>query len=141
MSRKKTMILHIICPIAVGALIYCIASPDVIFIKRTSDFIGMTDCMSIFQTDCVFVKIVRNYLPDMMWGYSLFFTLFCIIGNNAADVWKVLGITFPFSLAMEVLQKTSLVPGTFDVFDIIAEFMAETIAACIIYKLYSREEF
>lgn len=50
-------------------------------------------------------------------------------------------MAFPFSVAMEMIQKMSFILGTFDVFDIFAEFLAETIAVCIIYKLYSREEF
>ena len=88
MSRKKIMFLNIICPIVVGALIYCMLSPDVIFIRKTADFIDWI-YMPVFQTDCTFLKLVRNYLPDMMWGYSLVFSLFCIIGNNVADVRKV----------------------------------------------------
>lgn len=141
MNRKTIMAIHIICPIAVGTLIYSMASPDVIFIKKTADFIGETIRMPVFPADSIFLRLARNYLPDMMWGYSLVFALFCIIGNNAAGVWKVLWIAFPFSAAMELLQNASFVPGTFDVFDIFAEFLAETAAACIIYKLYSREDF
>lgn len=136
------MALHIICPIVVGTLIYSMASPDVIFIKKAADFIGGTVRMPVLPTDSVFLQLVRNYLPDMMWGYSLVFALFCIIGNNAASVWKVFGMAFPFSVTMEMIQKMSFIPGTFDIFDIFAEFLAETIAVCIIYKLYSsREEF
>ncbi len=140
MSRKKIMFLNIICPILVGALIYCMLSPDVIFIRKIADFIDWI-YMPVFQTDCTFLKLVRNYLPDMMWGYSLVFSLFCIIGNNVADVRKVFWLAVPFTATMEIMQKTSFVPGTFDVFDIFTEFLAEAIAACIIYKLYSREEF
>lgn len=137
-NRKKIMLLHIICPIAAGALIYCMVSPDVIFIKKTADFIGWT-CMPVLWTECTFLRHVRNYLPDMLWGYSLVISLFCIIGNNAADVRKVFGLVVPFTVAMEIMQKTPFMPGTFDVFDIFAEVLAETIAAFIIHKLYQEE--
>lgn len=132
MNRKMIMVLHILCPIAIGALVYYLTSPDVLFIQKAKTFIDVTDS--------VFLRLVRNYLPDMMWGYSLVFALFYIIGNTTADIWKVLGIAFPFSAAMEMMQKTSFIPGTFDVFDIFVEFLAEIIAVSIIYKLYSREE-
>lgn len=141
MSRKAIMLLHIICPITAGALIYCLAAPDVIFIKKAEDFIGWTVHLQMFPAGSALLRFVRNYLPDMMWGYSLVFTLFYIIGNNAASIWKVFWMAFPFSVVMEMMQKTSFVSGTFDVFDIVVEFLAEVIAACIIYKLYSREEF
>lgn len=119
MNRKRILVLHILWPLAIGTLIYCLASPDRQF----------------------FLRLARNYLPDMMWGYSLVFSLFCIIGNNAASIGKVLGMAFPFSAAMEMAQKASFVPGTFDVFDIAVEFLSEAIAACIIYKLYAKEDF
>lgn len=140
MSRKASMFLHIMCPLAAGALIYCLAAPDVIFIKKTTDFMGWSIRTRMFSTDSALFILIRNYLPDMMWGYSLVFALFYITGNSAANIWKVFWIAFPFSAAMELLQKASFVPGTFDVFDITVEFLAEAIAACIIYK-YSREEF
>ena len=104
MNRKMIMAVHMTGPIAVGALIYGMASPDVIFIKKASDFIGKTIQIPVFSADDVFLRLVRNYVPDMM-------------------------------------QKASFVPGTFDVFDIFAEFFAETAAACMIHQLYSREEF
>lgn len=140
MRRKTTMVLHIMCPLTAGALIYCLAAPDIIFIKKTADFMGWSVHMQMLPTDSSLFTLIRNYLPDMMWGYSLVFALFCIIGNNAASVWKVFWMAFPFSMAMELMQKASFVPGTFDVFDIAVEFLAEAIAACIIYQ-YSREEF
>lgn len=141
MHRKAVMTLHIIGPIVTSALIYMMASPDVIFIKKASDLIGETICIPVFPTDNVFLRLVRNYLPDMMWGYSLLFALFRIIGNHAADVRKVFWIVFLFSAAMELMQIISFIPGTFDVFDIFAEFLAETAAARMIYKLYSKEDF
>lgn len=141
MNRKMILFLHIMCPLAAGALIYCLAAPDVIFIKRTEDFLGWAFHMQKFPTGGAFLRLIRNYLPDMMWGYSLVFALFYIIGNNAASIWKVFWMAFSFSAVMETMQKVSFVPGTFDIFDIAVEFLAEAIAACIIYKLYSREEF
>lgn len=140
MNRKTIMFLHIICPITAGALIYCLAAPNVMFIKITEDFMGWEAHMRMLPPDSVLLRLIRNYLPDMMWGYSLVFALFRIIGNTAASIWKVFWVAFPFSAVMEMVQKASFVPGTFDVFDIAVEFLTEIIAACIIYKLYSREE-
>lgn len=138
MNRKKSMLLHIICPIAVGVLIYCMVSSDVIFIRKTADIIGWK-CVSVLGTDSAFLRVIRNYLPDMMWGYSLVASLFCIMGNNAADVGKTLWLAVPFTAAMEIMQIISFVPGTFDVFDIFAEVLTEVFAACIIHKLYQEE--
>lgn len=135
------MVLHILCPIVLGAIIYCLMSPDVIFVKKINNFISITESIPVFPADSAFLRFIRNYLPDMAWGYSLVFVLFSIIGNDTADIGKVFWTAFLFSATMEIMQKTSFFPGTFDAFDIFTQFLAETIAVYIIYKLYSKEEF
>ncbi|MBR5799981.1 MAG: hypothetical protein IKY23_07940 [Lachnospiraceae bacterium] len=83
-----------------------------------------------------FFRVLRNYLPDMLWGYALVFALFQIVGNNAADTKKVMVISFLFSAFMELLQLSSSVKGTFDVLDIGAMLVAEVFAVFIINNYY-----
>lgn len=139
-KQKTILLIHIICPIVIGVFVYSMLSPDVIFIRKLIDFSGRTICKPVLHTDNVFLRFIRNYIPDMLWGYSLVFTLFYIAGNNVANVRKIFYIAFSFSVVIEMMQKTSFVSGTFDVLDILAEFVAEITAACIIYKLCLREE-
>ena len=133
------MILNIICPVIIGAFIYYLISPDVFFVKKIDAVIG--DVINIHITPAGnFFKLVRNYFLDMLWGYALVFALFYIIGNNAVKIGKILGIAFIFSAAMEFIQISTFIQGTFDIFDIGVEFLAEIVAAFIINKIYLREE-
>jgi hypothetical protein len=68
---------------------------------------------------------VRNYLPDILCGYALVFSLAFIFGNNAVQIEKIFIIAFSFSVAMKLLQLMPSVHGTFDVLDIVVEFLAE----------------
>jgi len=86
------------------------------------------------------MRFVRNYLLDMLWGYALVFALSLFTGNNTAEIRKIFIIAVIFSAVMEILQLTSIAKGTFDVFDIIVEFLAEVTAVFIIKKHYSEEE-
>jgi hypothetical protein len=127
-----------ICPIIGGALIYYFVAPDVIFVKKIDAVIGNEVGIHITSIDNIFFKLVRNYFPDMLWGYAFVFVLFCVIGNNA--VKKIFWIAFSFSVVMEVIQIAPFVKGTFDIFDIFLEFLAEALAAFIINKIILREE-
>lgn len=133
------MILNIICPVIIGAFIYYLISPDVFFVKKIDAVIGAIINIHITPTGNFF-KLVRNYFLDMLWGYALVFALFYIIGNNAVKIGKILGIAFIFSAAMEFIQISTFIQGTFDIFDIGVEFLAEIVAAFIINKIYLREE-
>ena len=133
------MVLNIICPLIIGAFIYYLVSPNVFFVKKIDAVIGGVINIHITPTG-FFFKLVRNYFLDMLWGYALVFALFYIIGNNAVKIGKILGIAFIFSAAMELIQISTFIQGTFDIFDIGVEFLAEIVAAFIINKIYLREE-
>lgn len=140
MNRKIILVLNIICPIVIGAVIYYLVSPDVIFVKKIDSIINGIINLHITPVDNAFVRLVRNYFLDMMWGYALVFALFYIIGNNTVKIEEIFLIAFSFSAAMEMIQITPIVQGTFDMFDIGAEFLAEVIAVFIINKMYPKEE-
>lgn len=74
----------------------------------------------------------------MCWAYALIFSLYAALGNNAANLKKIFLVAFVFSAVMEFLQLTPLVKGTFDVFDILCETLAEGIAVFVIN--YAQEE-
>ena len=141
MKKKRMLAIHILCSMTAGALIYVMASPEVIWVKKAAELWGGAIPAPVFPADHVFFRLVRNYLPDMLWAHSLVCALFFILGNRAADAGRILWLSLPFSAAVEILQMTSLVPGTFDVFDLIAEALTEIAAAWIIYKIYMREDF
>jgi hypothetical protein len=85
----------------------------------------------------IVLRFVRNYMLDILWGYALVFALYFALGNNTAELWKIFIIAIAFSAAMETLQLTPIISGTFDVFDIMAEFFAETVAVFIIKYYFS----
>ena len=101
---------NIIFPILIGVLIYYISS------------LGFVDSNAFV--------LVRGYVPDMLWAYSLVFALFCFVGNSAVL------IAIPFAILMEGVQLWETVRGTFDVMDIVVEILAEAFAAFIIHKYF-----
>ncbi len=135
MDKKVLVLANIIVPLIVGAILYAIVAPDVIFVRVLGSFWG-NEVTSISQPETAFDYFVRYYLMDILWGYALVFALFLCLGNNAA-IGRVFIIAFLFSTAMELLQLTTIVPGVFDIWDIVIEGFAEAFAAFIINKLFS----
>jgi hypothetical protein len=131
---------NIIIPICLGAGIYYLISPDVIFVKQIDYFIGCSFHVSITNVNPAIIRFIRNYLLDMLWGYALVFTVFYLLGNKAAVLWNAFIISFLFSVVMEVLQITSIARGTFDLYDIMVELLAEIVAVFIIRKLLLRRK-
>lgn len=129
---KLFLTANILVPLVIGALIYYFVSPDVIFVKKLDSWLGRGLRVTISSCDFWFVKFLRNYFLDMLWGYALTFGLFFVIGNNTAELTKILVIALVFSAMTEVLQLTPVVSGTFDLLDIFAEFLAELTAVLII---------
>ncbi len=129
---KLFLTANILVPLVIGALIYYFVSPDVIFVKKLDSWLGRGLRVAISSCDFWFVKFLRNYFLDMLWGYALTFGLFFVIGNNTAELTKILVIALVFSAMTEVLQLTPVVSGTFDLLDIFAEFLAELTAVLII---------
>lgn len=135
------VILNFLVPIALGTIIYYLFSPDVMFVQRIDEvFGGGLHFYSIVEGSTAF-RIVRNFFPDMLWAYALIFALFFVSGNKTAEISKIFLIAFSFSAVMELLQMTPLAKGTFDMLDILTEFIAEIFSVFIIKINFMRRTF
>lgn len=135
-NRKNTfLVINILAPLIVGAVIYYIISPEVLFVQRIDAFAGKELHIRGIDYSNIVFRFVRNYGLDMLWGYAYVFALFFVFDSNAAGLMKILLVSFVFAAVMEILQLTSIVEGTFDVIDICVEFLAE-VAAVFIIKTY-----
>ena len=137
-SKDRFIILNIVLPIVVGGIIYYFLSPQVIFVKRIDEIWEFPHRQAIVLVNRTFLRFIRNYLMDFLWAYALTFSIFYIWGNNAAGIKKTVVVAFLFSAVMELLQLMSKINGTFDIFDIVMEFLAELFAAFII-KIHKGE--
>lgn len=130
------MYINISVSMIIGSLIYYLISPEVIFVEKISSMTGWK--VNIGYENNV-IKIIRSYVPDILWAYALMFSLVVITGNKTAGIWKMYIVAALFSTIIEMLQLTGMFKGTFDIVDIIVELMAEIIAVFIIKVHYEEE--
>lgn len=114
MSRSNTILFilfHVFLPILVGSLIYLIFRSDAISQSATPNFL--------------FFSILIYSLPDGCWLYALSSSLL-LIWKNQTDYWFQFWIILVFisSIATEIFQLQNIIPGTFDLFDILCYSLA-----------------
>lgn len=137
-TKIKPFIFHVAIPIFLGFAYYYLFCPDVIIIKKI-------DCMLKFgfhieiKNDNLIFNIIRCYLLDALWSYSLTHCLFIIIGNTSNAIKKSIVISVLMSVTLELLQLTHIIDGTFDIFDIFVEITAISIASITIIILIKGE--
>ena len=143
MYTRKTrihLLYNIIIPILIGAVIYFLTSPDVFFVKAASAFFKLSDRIIVSDFGNLLIRFVRNYIPDMAWGYALVFSLYAIAGSQTEkELYGLVFIAIVFSATIEILQMTPIMRGTFDLWDIAAELLTEVTAVFIIKKNFLRE--
>lgn len=119
--------LHIAVPLIMGAVIYYLISPEVIFIKMFSNHGGITTPLKLNQSHVIY-RFIRNYFLDMLWAYALMNTLIFLIGKSSSTIKISVSIAVIFTVILEGVQLTSFVSGTFDVWDIMVEIIGELFA-------------
>ena len=119
--------LHIAVPLIMGAVIYYLISPEVIFIKMFSTHGGIPTPLKLIQSHVIY-RFIRNYFLDMLWAYALMNTLIFLIGKSSSTMKISVSIAVIFTVILEGVQLTSFVSGTFDVWDIMVEIIGELFA-------------
>lgn len=122
----------------IGALIYGLLSPDVIFMKAIGSFKGGSG-IRMDVVHLTVLKQIRNYLPDMLWAFALVFALCFLIGQKEGELFRIFITAAVFSAVLELLQMTPYVRGTFDPFDILAELLAEALAVFVVRVKITRK--
>lgn len=133
-------ILQSVCSLLIGLLTYAVFRSGTIFHSLLLNFgihlSGFSDLH--FPLD----SIVRYYLPDYLWIYSLSFAVLSVLlPKRLTAELIILFLIFLFGAAFEMLQALCVVPGTGDLLDVMAYFLA-TVSAAFVYcaKIKRKEE-
>jgi len=122
--------INILSPLLIGGIIYIIFRSDSYIATFFSETIGISTRQ--YMLPAWLNTIVCNYLSDVLWAYSLAFALSALFKFNRSNVTVVFMICIIFVVAIELLQMTNTVSGTFDSVDIILETIAVSLALLII---------
>lgn len=130
--RKKVLFMTIFL-LSIGTLFYLLFCPETYFTQFCNRLFGN---VSIFVPEKIFSSMLflylRYYLLDCIWAYCLICILALFIeDNNGFKEVIIIGIVF--IIIIELSQLFSIVPGTFDFWDIVVEIISALLAVLNLY--------
>ena len=130
MRRNLFYFFNIIVPLLLGTAIYLYWRPDAYISKLIFELLNISPGLEPGRPVGIF-RFVRYYLCDMFWAYALIFSLAFYLGRNRLRSAYIIGLCF--TTFLEFLQLLPQMPGSFDILDIIVEFIICTITIHLIY--------
>ena len=128
-----------IIPLLVGGIIYILFVPTSHISEKFYHLLGISAAFNgINRTR----NYITCYLTDFLWAYALSSMVMFLEVEQYKDVRKSLIICAVFETTIEILQKTPLIDGTFDICDIGIELFGNICALLVITMyctLYSRK--
>ena len=142
LSRKNRLYAaNVIVPLLCGLFIYLTAAEDTLvsaFLPALRSLLPVID----------YPSVIRNFAADFLWAYALFFCLRLSLGDELCGRYGIYALLLAAAVALilECLQMTKILPGTFDMLDIITELTAAAVALLISNiierrKCYEEKEF
>ncbi len=140
-NKRKSVVfwsVMIILPLFVGLILYLIFKPSAFISKFIFDLFGLQP-FSIQASNKRGLLFVRFYLCDLLWAFSLTAISQLILGYSKTKLIVSLLISILVGTAIELLQKYMIIPGTFDIPDIVTESVG-AILSLIIIIVYTRRK-
>jgi hypothetical protein len=137
MRFKKLTIVHVICPLIIGGLIYISFRSMSLIMFSWFDMTGLNTTASFIRHLAYPLKNhlppwVYYSLPDGLWVYSFSSALLILWGEQfeKAKIW--LFIPLFFGILTEIAQGLKIFPGTFDFLDLTFTTIALLLSIIII---------
>lgn len=129
--------LNILIPLFSGLILYLLFRSDTYVSQFIYGIFAIPKNAAILCGDSRFFKFIRFYACDILWAYSLTFLLSLIIGHKSIQNIIVFIIALSFDGTIEFLQKFDIIPGTFDIIDILLEAVITVFALLIIIHKFN----
>lgn len=134
--RRKNLFLfaNILIPLLIGLVIYLFCYKNTYINTTFESFFGFS--LPYFYFDNIFHRFITCWACDILWAYSLTFSLFLCFKQFNKKFFITGFISIIFAVILEFLQLTSVINGTFDIWDIIMELSAIIFAVIILKRSF-----
>lgn len=135
-SKDRFYLINIVTPIFIGLVFYILFSTT--YVANGFRYLFSTDIYELTGGNGI-INFIRCYLADILWAYSLTFSVHYIFRSEKNPILIVFLICVGFEIAVEYLQYFGFFKGTFDIFDILIE-IAITCLALFLINLFIKEK-
>ncbi len=139
MKKKKVYGIHIAVSLLMGTVFYLIFSPNTFISQAVFNMTGNGTAAIVTLPDVWWTNVLTWYACDWLWGYALTFVLALILGTSTRGLLETISVAAVFEVIVEWLQRLGIFAGTFDVLDILVEWMA-TLVAVLVLQHTNQEE-
>ena len=137
MKRKNILVfINFAIPLLSGLSIYLFCYENTYINTTIQKFFDIS--LPYFYYDNIFYHFLTCWACDILWAYSLTFSLYSCFKNFNHSLLVSYIISSVFALIIELLQLFNVITGTFDILDILLEFSAIILAVIIIKKEFSK---
>jgi hypothetical protein len=132
--RFANFLLHIIFPVLLGTLIYIIFRDTSLWVFDWIKWLSLDKYVLEMREECACLlpylhPIVLYALPDALWIYSFLYLMVALWIHEKGKVkWIFISLPILCGIGGELGQFVNLVPGTFDVWDLIVSILASGLA-------------
>jgi len=122
-SAQSVILLHVICPILLGAMIYILFRQNTLFVFKWIHYLSLDKIVVLLRSLVKGIKIdnwILYSLSDGIWVYSgtsLLLVIWKYQWNKQSIIW--IGFPFFISIIAELMQLFGFLRGTFCLVDTI----------------------
>ena len=127
------VLIHILFPLIAGACVYIIWVPTAFVSQIAYDLFGLYPLPGAGKEG----SFITCFMGDFLWAHALIFLLSMIMVHRKRDLIPTVVLCILFETGTECLQLTSIMEGTFDLFDIAIEILANLLG-CMMICFYER---
>ena len=109
-------------PLIAGGVFYYLFCSEAIFVKTIDKVLPIS--FHYFVNMSGGMRLVRWYMPDMLWAYSFTYICWSLKSSERASVLGTVIFVICFIILGETIQMSESVVGTFDICDILLELVA-----------------
>ena len=134
---KLLCVLFTLTFVIIGGIMYYLFVPDVVFVRSIDTLLPYSFHISL-NLSVPIIRIMRYYIFDFLWASAFtacvlsFFEVF-----SKKTIYEVVSVTTITEIILEFIQLSSLIPGHFDIWDIITEVCVNAFTLFILY-IFSR---
>lgn len=134
--KKKNLFLYanIIIPLFIGLVIYLFCYRNTYINSIFENYLGLF--LPYLYFDNIIYRFVTCWTCDILWAYALTFSLFFCFKDFKRSLLFSSLLSVLLSIIIEFLQIRGYINGTFDMWDIILEISAISLAVIIIKRSF-----
>jgi hypothetical protein len=136
----RRIFVHVLLPIFASIYIYTLWGSPSFFVFKWYEELGLGSVIALFRRAAhPFRHLIPSFflfsVPAALWLYAV--TAICLLvwaGRKAKIKWLWIVLPFAFAAGSEIAQCFRIIPGTFDVFDLLAYGTAAIAAYTLLGK-------